>query len=128
MMTKHKILKNVIVLMTHANPDEGKSGFLTGVICGNRTKKKEQPIFYHVCTKNMQVMITTEILHVQPERNSEHGRKAIVSGYRKSCTATINRPCCLSCGRPSFRDPFNYTFDPLVMTSLDAVGAAMINP
>ncbi|MFX8926168.1 hypothetical protein ABTN20_20335, partial [Acinetobacter baumannii] len=28
---------------------------------------------------------------------------------------------------PPFRDPFNYTFDPLVMTSLDAVGAAMIN-
>jgi hypothetical protein len=28
---------------------------------------------------------------------------------------------------PPFRDPFNYVFDPLVMTSLDAVGAAMIN-
>ncbi len=28
---------------------------------------------------------------------------------------------------PPYRDPFNYVFDPLVMTSLDAVGAAMIN-
>lgn len=28
---------------------------------------------------------------------------------------------------PPFRDPFNYVFDPLVMTSLDAVGAAMID-
>jgi hypothetical protein len=28
---------------------------------------------------------------------------------------------------PPFRDPFNYVYDPLVMTSLDAVGAAMIN-
>lgn len=26
-----------------------------------------------------------------------------------------------------YRDPFNYVFDPLVITSLDAVGAAMIN-
>src|SRR5258708_1315041 len=28
---------------------------------------------------------------------------------------------------PPYRDPFNYVFDPLVMTSLDAVGAAMVN-
>ena len=28
---------------------------------------------------------------------------------------------------PPYRDPFNYVFDPLVVTSLDAVGAAMIN-
>jgi hypothetical protein len=28
---------------------------------------------------------------------------------------------------PPYRDPFNYVFDPLVMTSLDAVGAAMSN-
>jgi len=28
---------------------------------------------------------------------------------------------------PPFRDPFNHVFDPLVMTTLDAVGAAMIS-
>lgn len=28
---------------------------------------------------------------------------------------------------PPYRDPFNYVFDPLVVTTLDAVGAAMIN-
>jgi len=28
---------------------------------------------------------------------------------------------------PPFRDPFNYAFDPIVITSLEAVGAAMIN-
>jgi hypothetical protein len=28
---------------------------------------------------------------------------------------------------PPYRDPFNYVFDPLVITSLDAVGAAMVN-
>jgi hypothetical protein len=28
---------------------------------------------------------------------------------------------------PPYRDPFNYVFDPLVITSLDAVGAAMSN-
>jgi len=28
---------------------------------------------------------------------------------------------------PPYRDPFNYVFDPLSMTSLDAIGAAMIN-
>jgi hypothetical protein len=28
---------------------------------------------------------------------------------------------------PPYRDPFNHVFDPLIITSLDAVGAAMIN-
>ena len=28
---------------------------------------------------------------------------------------------------PPYRDPFNYVFDPLLVTSLDAVGAAMNN-
>lgn len=28
---------------------------------------------------------------------------------------------------PPFRDPFNYAFDPIVITSLESVGAAMIN-
>jgi hypothetical protein len=28
---------------------------------------------------------------------------------------------------PPYRDPFNYVFDPLVITSLDAVGAAMVS-
>ena len=28
---------------------------------------------------------------------------------------------------PPYRDPFNYVYDPIVVTSLDAVGAAMIN-
>src|SRR5690606_2650123 len=28
---------------------------------------------------------------------------------------------------PPYRDPFNYVFDPLLITSIDAVGAAMIN-
>ena len=121
------ILDNVIVLVTHANPD-GQELVSNWYMRNQDTLKRTTQYlprlyekyaghdnnrdFYMQNLKETQNMSRQLFVEWLPQIMYNHHQTgppgAVVAG-------------------PPFRDPFNYVFDPLVMTSLDAVGAAMIN-
>lgn len=121
------ILDNVIVLVTHANPD-GQELVSNWYMRNADTAKRSTQFlprlyekyaghdnnrdFYMQNLKETQNMSRQLFVEWMPQIMYNHHQTgppgAVVAG-------------------PPFRDPFNYVFDPLVMTSLDAVGAAMIN-
>ncbi len=122
-----KILKDVIILAAHANPDGQELVSNWYMREPNKEKRTTQFLprlyekyaghdnnrdFYMFNLKESQNLGKQLFLEWYPQIMYNHHQTgppgAVVAG-------------------PPFRDPFNYAFDPLVMTSLDAVGAAMIN-
>lgn len=121
------ILDNVITLIVHANPD-GQDLVSDWYMRNSDTLKRSTSYlprlyekyaghdnnrdFYMLNLKETQNMARQLYIEWLPQIMYNHHQTgppgAVVAG-------------------PPFRDPFNYTYDPLVMTSLDAVGAAMIN-
>ena len=121
------ILNNVIILLTHANPDGQElvsNWYMRNADTAKRTTQYLPRLyekyaghdnnrdFYMLNLKETQNMARQLFVEWMPQIMYNHHQTgppgAVVAG-------------------PPFRDPFNYVFDPLVMTSLDAVGAAMIN-
>jgi hypothetical protein len=121
------ILDNVIILMVHANPDGQElvsDWYMRNTDPLKRTTSYLPRLyekyaghdnnrdFYMLNLKETQNMARQLFVEWLPQIMYNHHQTgpagAVVAG-------------------PPFRDPFNYVFDPLVMTSLDAVGAAMIN-
>ncbi|MCA6482642.1 MAG: peptidase [Chitinophagaceae bacterium] len=121
------ILDNVIILMTHANPDGQE--LVSEWYMRNPVKEKRNADnlprlyekyaghdnnrdFYMLNLKETQNMCRQLYIEWLPQIMYNHHQ----SGPPGSVVAG-----------PPFRDPFNYAFDPIVITSLEAVGAAMIN-
>ncbi|MFN5361521.1 MAG: M14 metallopeptidase family protein [Bacteroidota bacterium] len=121
------ILENVIILMTHANPDGQE--LVSEWYMRNPVKEKRNAEnlprlyekyaghdnnrdFYMLNLKETQNMCRQLYIEWLPQIMYNHHQ----SGPPGSVVAG-----------PPFRDPFNYAFDPIVITSLEAVGAAMIN-
>ena len=121
------ILDNVIVLMTHANPDGQElvsNWYMRNPIPERRSLDNVPRLwekyaghdnnrdFYMANLKETQNICRQLFIDWIPQIMYNHHQ----AGPAGSILAG-----------PPYRDPFNYVFDPLVMTSLDAVGAAMIN-
>jgi len=121
------ILDHVIILMTHANPDGQE--LVSEWYMRNPVKEKRNADnlprlyekyaghdnnrdFYMLNLKETQNMCRQLYIEWLPQIMYNHHQ----SGPPGSVVAG-----------PPFRDPFNYAFDPIVITSLEAVGAAMIN-
>lgn len=120
-----RILDNVIVLFTHANPDgqelvsdwymrekdpvkRSASGIprLYEKYAGHDNNRD----FFMLNLKETQNMARQLFVEWNPQIMYNHHQTgpagAVVAG-------------------PPYRDPYNYVFDPIVMTSIDALGAAM---
>ena len=121
-----EILRNVIVLLVNANPD-GQELVSSWYMKNEDPKKRNMSIprlyqkyaghdnnrdFYMLSLKETRNMSTQLYLEWMPQILYNH--------HQAGPAGTI-------LAGPPYRDPFNYVYDPLVMTSLDAVGAAMIN-
>lgn len=121
-----EILRNVIVLLVNANPD-GQELVSSWYMRNEDPKKRNMSIprlyqkyaghdnnrdFYMLSLKETRNMSTQLYLEWMPQILYNH--------HQAGPAGTI-------LAGPPYRDPFNYVYDPLVMTSLDAVGAAMIN-
>lgn len=121
------ILDNVIILMTHANPDGQELVSNWYMRKAEKEKRSMENLprlyekyaghdnnrdFYMLNLKETQNMCKQLYIEWLPQIMYNHHQ----SGPPGSVVAG-----------PPFRDPFNYAFDPIVMTSLEAVGAAMIN-
>ncbi|MEY3432898.1 MAG: hypothetical protein RL131_834, partial [Bacteroidota bacterium] len=121
------ILDNVIILLVHANPD-GQELVSNWYMRNSDTLKRSTSYLPRMYEKYAGHDNNRDFYMLNLKETQNMGRQLFIEWipqimYNHHQTGP---PGAVVAG-PPFRDPFNYVYDPLVMTSLDAVGAAMIN-
>lgn len=121
------ILDNTIILMVHANPD-GQELVSNWYMRNADTAKRSTNNLPRLYEKYAGHDNNRDFYMLNLKETQNMGRQLFVEWlpqimYNHHQTGP---PGAVVAG-PPFRDPFNHVYDPLVMTSLDAVGAAMIN-
>ena len=121
------ILDNTIILMVHANPD-GQELVSDWYMRNSDTTKRTTSFLPRMYEKYAGHDNNRDFYMLNLKETQNMGRQLFIDWipqimYNHHQTGP---PGAVVAG-PPFRDPFNHVYDPLVMTSLDAVGAAMIN-
>ncbi|WP_339877159.1 M14 metallopeptidase family protein [uncultured Algoriphagus sp.] len=121
-----KILEDVIVLIVHANPD-GMEIMSDWYMRKENPEERDQniPILYqkyvgHDNNRDFYMNNMSEAANMSLQQYVEWIPQIIYNHHQAGPAGTV-------VAGPPYRDPFNHVFDPLIITSLDAVGAAMIN-
>ena len=122
-----RILDQDIILLTHANPD-GQELVSSWYMQESKPEKRsfEQiPVLYekyagHDNNRDFYMMNLKETQNIARQLFVEWYPEILYNHHQAGPAGSV-------VAGPPYRDPFNYVFDPLVITSLDAVGAAMIN-
>ena len=121
-----KILENVIILLVHANPD-GMEIMSDWYMRKENPADRDQniPILYqkyvgHDNNRDFYMNNMSEAANMSLQQYVEWIPQIIYNHHQSGPAGTV-------VAGPPYRDPFNHVFDPLIITSLDAVGAAMIN-
>jgi len=121
------ILDNTIILMTHANPDGHE--LVSNWYMREKTPEKRSldhlPRLYekyagHDNNRDFFMMNLKETRNISRQLFIEWLPQIMYNHHQRGPEGSV------VAGAP-YRDPFNYVFDPILMTSLDAVGAAMNN-
>ena len=122
-----RILDNVIILLTHANPDgqELVSDWYMRNPVPERRSLDNVPRLWekyagHDNNRDFYMANLKETQNICRQLFVEWIPQIMYNHHQAGPAGSI-------LAGPPYRDPFNYVLDPLVMTSLDAVGAAMIN-
>jgi hypothetical protein len=123
----NKILDNVIVLMTHANPD-GQELVSNWYMREKDPKKRSTnglPRLYekyagHDNNRDFFMLNLKETQNIGRQLFVEWIPQIMYNHHQTGPAGTV-------VAGPPYRDPYNYVFDPIILTSLDAVGAAMHN-
>ncbi len=122
-----RILDNVIILFTHANPD-GQELVSNWYMRASDPKKRTLsgvPELYqkyagHDNNRDFFMLNLRETQNMGRQLFVEWLPQIMYNHHQAGPAGTV-------VAGPPYRDPFNYVFDPVVLTSLDAVGAAMHN-
>lgn len=121
------ILDNVIVLLTHANPDgmELISNWYMREADPKKRSISSPPRMYqkyagHDNNRDFFMLNLKETQNMARQLYVEWIPQIMYNHHQTGPAGTV-------VAGPPYRDPYNYVFDPLVMTSIDAVGAAMHN-
>jgi len=119
-----RILDNVIVLMTHANPD-GMDLVSNWYMKDEDPKKRNTniPTLYekyigHDNNRDFYMMNTKESTNMSRQLFLEWFPQIMYNHHQRGPEGSV-------LAGPPYRDPFNYVFDPLMITGIDALGAAM---
>lgn len=122
-----KILENVIVLMTHANPDgqELQSDWYMREKDPKKRSLSGLPRLYqkyagHDNNRDFFMLNLKETQNMGRQLFVEWIPQIMYNHHQAGPAGTV-------VAGPPYRDPYNYVFDPMVLTGLDAVGAAMHN-
>lgn len=122
-----KILDKVIVLMTHANPDgqELQSDWYMREKDPKKRSLSGLPRLYekyagHDNNRDFFMLNLKETQNMGRQLFVEWIPQIMYNHHQAGPAGTV-------VAGPPYRDPYNYVFDPMVLTSLDAVGAAMHN-
>ena len=121
------ILDNVIILLTHANPD-GQELVSNWYMRESDPKKRSLSQLPRLYQKYIGHDNNRDFYMMNMKETRNMGRQLFVEWipqimYNHHQTGPAGS---VVAGAP-YRDPFNYVFDPLVMTGVDALGAAMVN-
>src|SRR5436190_5322567 len=122
-----RILDDVIILMTHANPD-GQELVSNWYIRESKPKKRSLsnlPRLYekyagHDNNRDFYMFNLKESQNIGRQLFIEWLPQVMYNHHQSGPAGSV------VAGAP-YRDPFNYVYDPLIVTSLDALGAAMQN-
>ena len=122
-----RILDQDIILLTHANPDgqELVSNWYMRDAKPEKRSLENVPVLYekyagHDNNRDFYMMNLKETQNIARQLFVEWFPQIMYNHHQAGPAGSV-------VAGPPYRDPFNYVFDPLVITSLDAVGAAMIN-
>jgi hypothetical protein len=120
-----RILDNTIILMTHANPDgqELVSNWYMREKDAKKRSLENLPRLYqkyagHDNNRDFFMMNLKETQNMSRQLFVEWLPQIMYNHHQRGPEGSV------VAGAP-YRDPFNYVFDPILMTSLDAIGAAM---
>ncbi|MEI7423678.1 MAG: M14 metallopeptidase family protein [Prolixibacteraceae bacterium] len=122
-----RILDEVIILMAHANPD-GQELVSNWYMSYPDTLKRSfsqlnrlyQKYVGHDNNRDFYMMNMKETQNISRQLYVEWMPQIIYNHHQAGPPGSV-------VAGPPYRDPFNYLFNPLVVTGIDAVGAAMIN-
>jgi len=122
-----RILDDVIILMTHANPD-GQELVNTWYMRESNPEKRNTSNLPRLYEKYAGHDNNRDFYKLNLKETQNIGRQLFIEwipqimyNHHQSGPAGS-----VVAGAP-YRDPFNYVFDPLIVTGLDAIGAAMQN-
>jgi hypothetical protein len=122
-----RILDEDIILLAHANPD-GQELVSSWYMSNPDTLKRsysQLPRLYqkyigHDNNRDFYMMNMKETRNISKQLYVEWMPQIIYNHHQAGPAGSV-------VAGPPYRDPFNYLFNPLVITGIDAVGAAMIN-
>jgi hypothetical protein len=122
-----RVLDDVIILMTHANPD-GQELVSNWYMRESKPEKRSLsnlPRLYqkyagHDNNRDFYMLNLKESQNIGRQLFIEWIPQIMYNHHQSGPAGSI------VAGAP-YRDPFNYVYDPLIITGLDAVGAAMQN-
>jgi hypothetical protein len=120
-----RILDEVIILLVHVNPDGMEIMSNWYMRPADKTKRnKNIPVLYqkyvgHDNNRDFYMNNMKESTNISLQQYVEWMPQIIYNHHQSGPAGTV-------VAGPPYRDPFNHVFDPLIITSLDAVGAAMI--
>lgn len=122
-----RILDNVIVLMTHANPD-GQELVSNWYMREKDPKKRSLEFLPRLYQKYIGHDNNRDFYMMQMKESQNMGRQLFIEWLPQVMYNHHQRgPAGSVLAGPPYRDPFNYVFDPLMITGIDALGAAMYN-
>lgn len=119
------ILKNTIILFVHANPDGQE--LVSNWYMRNQDSLKRStsalPRLYqkyigHDNNRDFFMMNMSESKNMSRQQYIEWMPQILYNHHQTGPAGTV-------VAGPPYRDPFNYVYNPLLITSLDAMGAAM---
>jgi hypothetical protein len=119
-----RILDKDIILFVHANPDGQE--LVSNWYMGEKDVKKRntnvprlwEKYIGHDNNRDFYMMNMKETQNITREQYLDWLPQIVYNHHQAGPAGSV-------VAGPPFRDPFNYVFDPLLVTSLDAVGSAM---
>lgn len=122
-----QILDNVIVLLTHANPDGHElvgNWYMREPVAEKRTQdylpRLYQKYIGHDNNRDFFMLNMVETQNMGRQLFLEWFPQIIYNHHQRGPAGTV-------LAGPPLRDPFNFVLDPSIVTGMDALGAAMIN-
>lgn len=120
-----RILKNTIILFVHANPD-GQELVSSWYMRNADTLKRSyanlprlyQKYIGHDNNRDFYMMNMSESKNMSRQQYIEWMPQFLYNHHQTGPMGTV-------VAGPPYRDPFNYVYDPLLVTGIDAIGAAM---
>ncbi|RYY88929.1 MAG: peptidase [Chitinophagaceae bacterium] len=122
-----RILKDAIILFVHANPDGQElvaNWYMRNPVPEQRSyrnlPRQYQKYVGHDNNRDFYMMNMKESQNISRQQYVEWMPQIIYNHHQSGPPGSV-------LAGPPYRDPFNYVYDPLLVTSLDGIGAAMNN-